>query len=75
MSRDAGGCRQLGTGTRSGGFEAQPRAVAGMEGVEVVAVGAGRRHSAAGGREGQLWTWGSNLLGQCGMGDEREVGW
>ena len=47
--------------------------MAALEGVEVAAVAAGRRHSAAADRRGGLWMWGSNVLGQCGLGSEREA--
>ena len=36
-------------------------------------MGAGRRHSAVVGAQGEVYTWGSNMLGQCGCGAERQL--
>ncbi len=54
---------QLGDGT-TGFMRAQPKPVLGLSGVASVALGG--RHALALKRDGTVWTWGNNRLGQLG---------
>lgn len=56
---------QLGLGADAGTFYATLNVVMSVKGLSEVA--AGSRHSAVVTTDGQLYTWGSNALGQCGL--------
>ena len=60
---------QLGLGPTAGGFNDQPRIVSpdSLHHRALLHVAAGRRHSAVVSEDGQLYTFGSNLVGQCGV--------
>ena len=60
---------QLGHGDVEG--RPRPTAVEALQGRAVAAVLAGGHHSAAVGREGEVWVWGRGDSGQLGTGDTR----
>ena len=57
---------QLGDGTTQDRHE--PRLVAGLEGVKVVAIAAGKKHALAMTSDGSVFAWGDNDQGQLGNG-------
>ena len=48
----------------------EPKCVAALEGLTIVAIAAGRDHSAAVTMSGEAYTWGSGWNGQLGHGDD-----
>lgn len=58
---------QLGLGPTAGGFNRDAKVVDDLRGRAIAHVAAGRRHTAVLTEDGQLFTFGSNTVGQCGV--------
>lgn len=63
---------QLGCGTK-GDTVLRPQLIDGLQGLKVVAISSGDRHSAAVTNTGAVYTWGCGMDGQCGHSVFRDV--
>ncbi|PXF49731.1 putative E3 ubiquitin-protein ligase HERC1 [Gracilariopsis chorda] len=63
---------QLGCG-KKGDTVLRPKLIEGLQGLKVIAISSGDRHSAAVTNTGAVYTWGCGSDGQCGHADFRDV--
>lgn len=63
---------QLGCG-KKGDTVLRPKLIAGLQGLKVIAISSGDRHSAAVTNTGSVYTWGCGSDGQCGHSVFRDV--